>query len=56
MKKQRDIASLFRNHAAKKQKFIDSSLSPDVTQASTHQEQEEEMINEENVLKEHFLQ
>jgi hypothetical protein len=39
MKKQGDIASLFRNHAAKKQKFI----------ASTPQEQEEEMINEEIV-------
>jgi hypothetical protein len=49
MKKQRDIASLFRNHAAKKQKFISSSLSPDVTQASTPQEQEEERINEEIV-------
>jgi hypothetical protein len=49
MKKQGDIASLFRNHAAKKQKFIASSLSPDVTQASTPQEQEEERINEEIV-------
>ncbi|PWZ31709.1 hypothetical protein Zm00014a_021970 [Zea mays] len=39
MKKQGDISSLFRNHAAKKQKFI----------ASTPQEQEEEMINEEIV-------
>jgi hypothetical protein len=49
MKKQGDIASLFRNHAAKKQKFIASSLSPDVTQALTPQEQEEERINEEIV-------
>jgi hypothetical protein len=49
MKKQGDITSLFRNHAAKKQKFIASSLSPDVTQASTPQEQEEERINEEIV-------
>jgi hypothetical protein len=49
MKKQGDIASLFRNHAAKKQKFIASSLSPDVTQASTPKEQEEERINEEIV-------
>jgi hypothetical protein len=47
MKKQGDIASFFRNHAAKKQKFIASSLSPDVTQASTPQEQEKERINEE---------
>jgi hypothetical protein len=39
MKKQGNIVSLFRNHAAKKQKFI----------ASTPQEQEEEMINEEIV-------
>jgi hypothetical protein len=49
MKKQGDIASLFRNHAAKKQKFIASSLSLDVTQASTPQEQVEERINEEIV-------
>jgi hypothetical protein len=35
MKKQGDIASLFRNHAVKKQKFIASSLSSDVTQAPT---------------------
>jgi hypothetical protein len=48
MKKQGDITSLFRNHAAKKQKFIAFSLSPDVTQASTPQEQEEERINEES--------
>jgi hypothetical protein len=39
MKKQGDIASLFRNHAAKKHKFI----------ASTPQEQEEDRINEEIV-------
>jgi hypothetical protein len=39
MKKQGDIASLFRNHAAKRQKFI----------VSTPQEQEEERINEEIV-------
>jgi hypothetical protein len=49
MKKQRDIASLFRNHAVKKQKFIASSLSPDATQAPTPQEQEEERVNEEIV-------
>jgi hypothetical protein len=49
MKKQGDIASLFRNHAAKKQKFIASSLSLDVTQASTPQEQEKDRINEEIV-------
>jgi hypothetical protein len=49
MKKQGDIASFFRNHAAKKQKFIASSLSPDVTQASIPQEQEKERINEEIV-------
>jgi hypothetical protein len=47
MKKQGDIASPFCNHAAKKQKFIASSLSPDVTQAPTPQEQEEQRINEE---------
>jgi hypothetical protein len=39
MKKQGDIASLFRNHAAKKQKFI----------ASRPQEQEEDRINKEIV-------
>jgi hypothetical protein len=39
MKKQGGIASLFRNHAAKRQKFI----------VSTPQEQEEERINEEIV-------
>jgi hypothetical protein len=49
MKKQRDIASLFRNHTAKKHKFIASSLSPDITQPSTPQEQEKERINEEIV-------
>jgi hypothetical protein len=48
MKKQGDIVSLFRNHDVKKQKFIASSLSPDVTQAPTPQEQEEERINEKN--------
>jgi hypothetical protein len=45
MKKQGDIASLFRNHAAKKQKFIASSLSSDATQAPPPQEQEEARIN-----------
>jgi hypothetical protein len=49
MKKQGDIASLLRNHAAKKHKFIASLLSLDVTQVSTPQEQEEEMVNEEIV-------
>jgi hypothetical protein len=39
MKKQGDIASLFRNHVAKKHKFI----------VSTPQEQEEDRINEEIV-------
>jgi hypothetical protein len=32
MKKQGDTASVFRNHTTKKQKFISSSLSPDVAQ------------------------
>jgi hypothetical protein len=42
MKKQGDIASLFRNHAANKQKFI----------VSTPQEQEEESLaTEETLLK-----
>jgi hypothetical protein len=49
MKKQRDIVSLFRNHDVKKHKFIASSLSPDATQATTPQEQEEERVNEEIV-------
>jgi hypothetical protein len=49
MNKQGDIASLFYNHTVKKQNFIASSLSPDVTQAPTPQEQEEERINEEIV-------
>jgi hypothetical protein len=39
MNKQGDIASLFYNHTVKKQNFIASSLSPDVTQAPTPQEQ-----------------
>jgi hypothetical protein len=47
--KQGNITPLFRNHVAKKQKFIASSLSLDVTQPSTPQEQEEDRINEEIV-------
>jgi hypothetical protein len=50
MKKQRDIVSLFRNHGVKKQKFIASSLSPNVTQASTPQEQEKERIKSEEIV------